>query len=91
MKEITLREEDNALMADFKVLENWDSFDEIISLLKSRYRVEIEAQLDGPDSRVWMIKINGVSISLHNNPYGNFLKGRSGESKELIRQIAENW
>jgi len=84
---ISVRESDNDLFVDFNDHEDYDSFDDIISLLKKYFTIQVLEQLDGPESRVWKMLIENVPISLHNNPYGNFLKATTQESKEKLRSL----
>jgi hypothetical protein len=66
---ISQREDSNGYMVDFFDYEDWNGFEEIFSKLKERFGAEIQEQIDGPESRVWHIEIEGIPLSLHNNPY----------------------
>lgn len=84
---VNINQNNGISILDFCDLESWESFDEIISILKSKYDVQIVEENDGPESRVWFINIDGYSFSLHNNPYGNYLKPRNAASDEYLNRI----
>ena len=88
---ITQREEKDVFIIDFFEQENWDAFDNIIKTLKEKFDIEIIEKSDGPDSRIWDLLIDGVPLSLHNNPYGNYLKATSPESINYLRESIEKF
>lgn len=77
---ITDREDTNSYMIDFNDHEDWNGFDYIISRLKDELNAKVLQQNDGPDARVWHLEVEGVLLSLHNNPYGNYIKASSPTS-----------
>lgn len=84
---ISLRESDNALLVDFDDYESYEAFDEIVVKLKQLFKVTIEEELDGPESRVWKLSIDKHPFSLHNNPYGNYLKASTEDSKKKLNAL----
>ncbi|HEY8401151.1 MAG TPA: DUF3630 family protein [Cytophagaceae bacterium] len=84
---IRLRQSENDLLLDFDDYEDYDSFDEIIEKLKKQFRIHITEQIDGPESRVWRFRLEDREFSLHNNPYGNYLKASTESSKAKLKEI----
>lgn len=85
---ITTRINDNCLLVDFdKYYEDWDAFEVIAAKLNDFLGAKVIYKADGPESRVWLININGEQISLHNNPYGNYLKAESAQSQIVLQNM----
>lgn len=84
---IAVTQKDNFTVIDFSTLEDWNSFDKILSLLKEHFDAKIVEQIEGPESRVCFINIHDHIFSLHNNPYGNYLKPRNSASNKLIQEL----
>lgn len=82
---IIAKEEETRYIIDFCDIENWDGFDEIILKLKKEFNAIVIEKIDGPESRIWFLDIDGIRLSLHNNPYGNYLKANSPESISYLR------
>ena len=83
---------DNSLIVFFDNLSDYDDLEIIADILIIDIGVTIESKLDGPDSRIWDLLIDGQIIQLINNdPYGTFLKAKTRYSidklKELIPKI----
>jgi hypothetical protein len=66
-------------------MEDWDDFDKILEKFKSAFLLKIMEAIDGPESRVWQIELDQFPMSLHNNPYGNYLKATEQKSIEYLR------
>jgi hypothetical protein len=84
---ITLRESPPKIYIDFNNLESWESFERIISRLEKSFLVKVLNKYDGPESRVWKIQLNDVFVSIHNNPYGNYLLAELPDSVEYVKNI----
>ena len=83
---------DSTLIVFFDNLSDYDDLEIIADILIIDIGVTIESKLDGPDSRIWDLLIDGQIIQLINNdPYGTFLKAKTRYSidklKELIPKI----
>lgn len=91
MRELSIREERNVMYIDFNLLEDWNSFDIIVQVLVNYFKAKVIKGVDGPESRVWTFTIDDSIISLHNNPYGNSLKGKTYESHNILKFIFANW
>ena len=83
---------DSTLIVFFDNLGDYEELEIIADLLITNIGVTIESKLDGPDSRIWDLLIDGQIIQLINNdPYGTFLKAKTRYSidklKELIPKI----
>lgn len=88
---ITHRENASGYMIDFGDNEDWNGFDKIMIRLKKEFNAAVIEKNDGPESRVWHIKIDGVPLSLHNNPYGNYLKATSVEAIDYLKTNIEKF
>ncbi len=88
---ITQREEKDSYIIDFCDKEDWDAFDYIIKTLKTKFNARVINKLDGPESRIWDLDIEGVPLSLHNNPYGNYLKATSFEARDYLKNTYEKF
>jgi hypothetical protein len=82
---ITVRDTNKDFIIDFDTLESWDDFETIMDILRKSYDVKVINQIDGPDSRVWDIKLDNFLFSLHNNPYGNYLKAKEPSSIQYLK------
>jgi hypothetical protein len=82
---ITIRNTNENFIIDFDTLESWDDFENIIEILKKSYDLKVTNKLDGPESRIWDIELDGLLYSLHNNPYGNYLKAVNPKSIQYLR------
>jgi len=78
-------------MIDFGDMEDWEGFTKIIEILKLRFSALVLEKNDGPDSRIWYLEIDGLPLSLHHNPYGNYLKAVSEKSKSYLRTQLEKY
>jgi hypothetical protein len=86
---VTVREIDDSFVIDFSDLEDYDDFDVLVEKLKEKFDVKIREKLDGPESRVWKLQMDGFILSLHNNPYGNYLKASSPEAISFLKSTIE--
>jgi len=86
---IASREDGDSYIIDFCDLEDWNGFERIFDLLSEKFIVEIRNKIDGPESRIWHFDMDGVPVSLHNNPYGNYLKGASAESVDYLKGVID--
>ena len=77
LSEISLRKEDEVLIADFNKLEDYDSFETIVKRIIDITNGKIAERVDGPDSRVCFLHIDSADLVLINNPYGNCLKAKT--------------
>lgn len=84
---VKIREHRGTEVLDFIDLEDWEDFDKIFDILKKKFTIELVEQIDGPESRVWIMTIDGLDFSLHNNPYGNYLKPRGKESESFLQKM----
>jgi hypothetical protein len=82
---ITTRNTDDNFIVDFDTLEGWDDFEKIIEILKRSYDVKIINKIDGPESRLWDIQLDGFLYTLHNNPYGNYLKANNIKAIQYLK------
>jgi hypothetical protein len=88
---IIANEEDAKYIIDFCDEEDWDGFDNIIIKLKKEFDAKVLEKIDGPESRIWYLEIEGFHLSLHNNPYGNYLKADSSESIRYLKDTIEKF
>lgn len=95
---ITCNETTVTYSIDFCELETYEDFDLIIYTLKTFFDTDILNSIDGPESRVWEIEIEGVKVLVLNNPYGNsiraestaailFLKSRYKKIKDIFKNV----
>jgi hypothetical protein len=91
MKEIGLITERDALIMQFYIQEDWDSFEELIDTLSRFFKANVTKRVDGPESKFVVIKIDNSELTLINNPYGNSLKAETDDSKEILQNIYEDW
>jgi hypothetical protein len=88
---ITDREDANSYMIDFADNEDWEGFDKIVLKLTKEFNAIVIEKNDGPESRVWRLEIEGIPLSLHNNPYGNYLKASSPESISYLKETIDKF
>jgi Protein of unknown function (DUF3630) len=75
---------------DIVAIADWDGFDTLSDYLIENFDAILVEKLDGPDARVYTFSIDNTTISLHNNPYGNSLKGNGQSAQDAIMRIASD-
>ena len=86
-KELSFSKRGGNLTLNFNNYDYWESLDDILIILKDIYNVEVIEELDGPDSRIFFIKINEISYSLQYDSYGAFLKSDSILGDDFLKEI----
>lgn len=86
-KNVVISHKGDVMEADVVALQDWDGFDSIAAYLQSQHHAIPTEQLDGPESRVWKFSVGDSSISLHNNPEGNYLKAAGDKSLKALHAI----
>jgi hypothetical protein len=86
-KKVHLKEKEEEMQLDIIALGNYDDFDLIIELLNKEFDVKVIKKSDGPDMKIWFLKINNISFKLYNDPYGNMLSC-SIDGRSIINEIA---
>jgi hypothetical protein len=67
----------------------WDGFDSFVKYLQKYWRAEVSESIDDVYSRRWVLRSNGVPISVyHDSQIGNYFLREDGDSgQELLEQI----
>lgn len=77
------------MILNFNSYDFWEGLDDILELLRKKYDVIVNEELEGPDVRIFEIHINGTDYSLQYDSYGAFLKSNSLEGEEFLKVIKE--
>lgn len=91
MKQTVLVNEKDSLVIHFNELEDWDSFETILEILCKYFSAQILKRVDGPESKIVAITIEGNDMELVNNPYGNYLRASSDSAKNILRLVNDDW
>jgi len=73
---------------DFTELESYEDFDTILSRLLLKCDFAIGGKIDGPESRIYELKLAQSNFLLINNPYGNLLRPLDKSGEKLLSVIA---
>ncbi len=76
------------LEVTFSVVNDWDSFDKLVTFVESHYSAKALTKADGPDARKWILVSNGIKFELvHDDVYGNYFLAPTEESEQLVLEI----
>lgn len=68
----------------------WDGLDSFIMYLKKHWNAEVIESVDEIYSRRWVVRINGVSISVyHDSQLGNYFVREDGEGDLSVLEKIE--
>lgn len=67
----------------------WDGLDSFVKYLKKHWGAEVIESVDEVYSRRWVLRVNGVSISVyHDSQIGNyFVREDGGKGQEILEKI----
>ncbi len=91
MMNLIIIEKEDSTQLHFNVLESWDDFEVIVNLLIDKYNFKIISKLDGPESRIWVATKKDIRVSIHNNPYGNYIKAIGVNNVSMLHYIYNTW
>ncbi|RCS58040.1 hypothetical protein [Parvibium lacunae] len=87
-KPVVILERGNGIVdVDVPAVSGWDGFDKLFLFLKNEYQARAINTIDGPDARKWVIEIEGHSIKICHDDYGNSIHSLAEESADLVRRI----
>lgn len=91
-KPVVISERNDGLIeVDVPAISGWDGLDKLAQFLINEYQAKIVSKVDGPDSRVWKIEIEGHAIVLqHEDPYGNSIHALTDTGSVTVRRIGED-
>lgn len=70
-------------------ISSWDGFEQICHFFIERLGAELVSQNDGPDARVWKIKVNDEAMSVvHDDMIGNFFFPEKSEGERTAKEMA---
>jgi len=86
-KELSFSNRDGKTSLNFNNYDYWESLEDILEILNKFYNVNVIEELEGPDSRILKIQINGNDYSLQYDSYGSFLKSNFSLEDEFLKKI----
>jgi hypothetical protein len=80
-------EDEHHFIVFFSDYQSYEALEEISEVLV-KLNFEVIRKVDGPDSRIWTMKIDDVFVELINDdPHGNFLRGNSPDAKQKLKDL----
>lgn len=68
---------------------SWEEFEEICNFFIGRCGAELLSRVDGPDARVWKIRLNDATIHVvHDDMIGNFFFPEESAGKDVAQDLA---
>jgi hypothetical protein len=88
---VILSRHSDHLVCDVPGVSGWDGFEKLYSYLERSWGASCISSADGPDARLWVLRIRNVTLNLEfEDPWGNRIVSTSLESSDLLREIAAN-
>ena len=88
MNKLALIEIEGQCLIAFNFWEEYEDIEKFATILKDKLSATISDIIDGPDCRIWRLKIDGVEILLINDdPYGNLLRADTEAAKIVLKNL----
>ena len=73
-KPVIVSRTDGHLQCDVVAVSDWEGFEKLFRFLERHYDAKVQRQFDGPDSRRWVLDVQGKALEIqHEDPWGNVI------------------
>ncbi len=86
---LTLTRNENGLLEAWADAPNWRQGDELVSYLKRQFGAHIIHKAEGPDARMWKLKVSDKEITIHQWDTGDLSFFGSPSNEDLITKPAK--
>jgi hypothetical protein len=81
---------ERGLKLDFYPITTYEQFERIAEILQDEFGAEMVSKLDGPDARLWKMRIDSSNFELnHYSSIGNWIVCREENGRNIIYRIRE--